>query len=72
MKNYNPLEPPILFYEDNMSLRDYFAIKVMQGLITLDIETTKILSNPEGRNIMEWIASDSYKFADAMLKAREK
>lgn len=44
-----------------MTLRDYFAAKAMQGLLagttTSDVEI---------------ITRDSYKVADAMLKAREK
>jgi vacuolar-type H+-ATPase catalytic subunit A/Vma1 len=44
-----------------MTLRDYFAAKAMQGLLT----STRI-SKPD------WIANDSYEMADAMLKAREK
>jgi hypothetical protein len=56
---------------DGMSLRDYFAAKAMQGLISAhnesgewtgagDIEMNKIM------------AETAYSVADAMLKAREK
>ena len=44
-----------------MSLRDYFAAKAMQGLCAC----------PDCVNFKS-IASDSYKQADAMLKAREE
>ena len=46
--------------ETGMSLRDYFAAKAMQGLCAC----------PDCVNFKS-IASDSYKQADAMLKARE-
>lgn len=43
-----------------MTLRDYFAAKAMQGLIA------------EGATGYEDIAFFAYKYADAMLKAREE
>lgn len=46
----------------NMDLRDYFAAKAMQALIAS--------SKWEG-GISSYI-SDSYKIADAMMKAREQ
>ena len=45
-----------------MSLRDYIATKVIQGLLT---------ENPDGGSY-KYYAAVSYKFADAMLKEREK
>jgi len=49
--------------DDGMDLRDYFAAKAMQGL----------LSDPRWRNNMDFedTAVAAYKQADAMLKARE-
>ena len=46
--------------KDGMTLRDYFAAKAMQGLLA----GTKTGSATV-------LATDSYKMADAMLKARE-
>jgi len=47
-----------------MTLRDYFAAKVMQGLLA------GLLAY--GHDIMwDEIAEDAYRQADAMLKARE-
>ena len=60
-KNNNPLTHP---YQDGMDLRDYFAIKYVNGII----------SNPDF-NIMtsfEELAKTGYNLADAMMKAREK
>jgi hypothetical protein len=43
-----------------MTLRDYFAAKAMQGLLSSDVNAK-----------LEDFAKQSYKVADAMLKARE-
>jgi hypothetical protein len=48
--------------ESGMDLRDYFAAKVLQGL----------LADYSQRNTMENFARESYELADAMMKAREK
>jgi hypothetical protein len=49
--------------EGGMTLRDYFAAKVMQGLLaSLPSDTTLYVSN-----VAKW----SYEMADAMLKARQ-
>jgi hypothetical protein len=45
--------------EKGMTLRDYFAAKVMQGMLT----------RPESITLID-DASFAYKMADAMLKAR--
>ena len=45
--------------DKGMTLRDYFAAKAMQGMIT-----RRILNNYEDALI-------AYKMADAMMKARE-
>lgn len=46
--------------ERGMTLRDYFAAKAMQALITC------------GSSIEQVVAQEAYTFADAMLKAREQ
>jgi hypothetical protein len=51
-------------YSLGMTLRDYFAAKAMSALLRLEI-------NKEGWATVHGIASDAYKVADAMLKARE-
>ena len=43
-----------------MTLRDYFAAKVMQGLLASEVTAP-----------MQEFAIRAYKMADAMLKARE-
>ena len=47
---------------ETISLRDYFAAKAMQGILT----------DPEIVMGATEIANLSYKYADAMLKAREQ
>lgn len=67
---------PTYFTEDHalsMNLRDYFAAKAMQGLISA---TTK-MNFSDGQFIVDVMDEDhmtkvAYKHADAMLKAREE
>jgi len=47
---------------EGMTLRDYFAAKVMQGLLATDIDC--------GPKYAQIIADNAYGLADAMLKAR--
>lgn len=51
-----------------MSLRDYFAAKAMQGIITT--AAAPILTSLAGLD--DDIAKTAYEMADAMLRAREK
>lgn len=55
------------FFYEGMTMRDYFAAKAMQGMI----------SNPSmwdliNVNHAKLIADDAYLLADAMLKARSE
>lgn len=50
--------------EFDMTLRDYFAAKAMQGQINNPLK----LGNDEAHRL---IAERAYRIADAMLKARE-
>ena len=43
-----------------MTLRDYFAAKAMQGMLA------------DGRTGDEYVSNLAYRYADAMLKAREQ
>ena len=59
-----------------MALRDYFAAKAMQGIVSsIDGEDNyrrlRGHAAAAGLSVSEWIARDAYKQADAMLKARE-
>jgi len=47
--------------DDGMDLRDYFAAKAMQGFLT-----------ESGDVIFDSLAIESYRVADAMMKARNE
>ncbi|MBT0363626.1 hypothetical protein [Morganella morganii] len=54
--------------DPGMTLRDYFAAKAMQGIITT--AAAPILTSLAGLD--DDIAKTAYELADAMLRAREK
>lgn len=61
-----PVEDTQQFSDSGMTLRDYFAAKAMQAII----------SNPQmvdcfHESTPEWISRNSYLQADAMMKARQ-
>ena len=60
-------EPEQQIHRWGMELRDYFAAKAMQGICAGRDEAGTLVSHG-----YEWIASESYKIADAMMKAREQ
>ena len=49
-------------WDDGMSLRDYFAAKAMQGILSSDAEGVDFV----------YIASSAYRLADAMIAERKK
>lgn len=52
-----------MYASEGMTLRDYFAAKTLQGILSSgNLQTVNF----------EKIAKDSYAMADAMLKAREQ
>ena len=59
-----------------MTLRDYFAAKAMQGIVSsidgeANYQRLRGHATDAGLSVSEWIARDAYKQADAMIKARE-
>jgi hypothetical protein len=50
-------------YQLGMTLRDYFAAKVIQGIVSHDPTFSQ--------KFVDLAAKDAYVYADAMLKARE-
>lgn len=59
-------------HQRGMSLRDYFAAKAMQSIINnykTRSDSEKFIEDREF--FYDIIAEESYKLADAMLKARE-
>ena len=62
---------------NGMTLRDYFAAKAMQGAIT-GLASNKEMAmlaqhawKKAGKTDYEYITNQAYKYADAMMKARE-
>jgi hypothetical protein len=53
-----------------MSLRDYFAAKAMQGLLSNPELAGEILKNGVERGF--WIEESAYAWADGMIAEREK
>lgn len=51
--------------QEGMSLRDYFAAKAMQGILANQGQLDVI-----NESALLWVTADSYRLADAMLKAR--
>jgi hypothetical protein len=54
-----------------MTLRDYFAAKAMQGLISCP-DWRESAGEDVGMDASDYTASAAYMMADAMLKARER
>lgn len=52
-------------HDFGMTMRDYFAAKAMQGMCAT-------LGEVNGEPFWTVLASDAYKIADAMLRAREE
>jgi hypothetical protein len=58
-----------LNYSKGMTLRDYFAAKAMQGLLSNPKLQNEILK--QGGCHSGWIETSAWAFADEMLKARK-
>ena len=58
--------------EHGMTLRDYFAAKAMQAM--LSAYPCQAIGDIEGGIQADWhdLASDAYEMANAMMKAREQ
>lgn len=56
-------------HQTGMTLRDYFAAKAMQAIVTIADQLTAKDGSPVNE---DHCASQAYHLADAMLKARNK
>lgn len=73
------IRTPMEYGEGGMSLRDYIATKAMQAeIITSCSDATPKSADAlveaaceAGRDVLDHIALNAYKMADAMLRARE-
>ena len=54
-----------------MTLRDYFAAKAMQAMLSQDLELSQDLDYHQRYKFFD-LADYSYRCADAMIKAREQ
>ncbi len=54
-------------YAKDMTLRDYFAAKAMEGMIGLWSENSRHLKS--GQTLADFVAEQAYAYADAMLEA---
>ncbi|WP_272659239.1 hypothetical protein [Providencia sp. PROV113] len=57
--------PATELHGTGMSLRDYLAAKAMQGILANPGQLDNVTDEAA-----KWVACDSYRMADAMLKAR--
>jgi len=75
-KNYQGVQPIATGYSEGISMRDYFAAKAMQSLITgsfTDVGQKGIEANRgANKNIEDLVVETAYEYSDAMLKAREQ
>jgi hypothetical protein len=60
-----PCEKQTNWTSAGMTLRDYFAAKAMQGILTATLTPNTVWSQDEA-------AETAYNVADAMLKARKE
>ena len=58
-------------YHTGMQLRDYFAAKAMQAILTISRGAVKG-TNEEAVEYLESIPSGAYHIADLMMKERDK
>ena len=58
------------YIQKGMTLRDYFAVNAAQGILSNG--HPHFFGNIEGLIVPDYLAEQSYKIADAMLKEREK
>lgn len=62
---------------ETLTLRDQFAIAAMQGMVATissqyELDRMRGWAKKNGQTLSQFIASDSYKQADAMLAERSK
>jgi len=59
--------------DKGMTLRDYFAAKAFQGLLSIYADgLTSIEKKDKDERFGTWISYVAYKMADEMLRARDK
>jgi hypothetical protein len=66
-----PFSGTTQYAQDGMTLRDYFAAKAMQGLLTIPAKELSNGLSDEYPRLDSYVSYLSFAMADAMLKARE-
>lgn len=56
--------------QDGMTVREYAAIKALQGILANPVKTNELLIKQ--KHIYQSLTSEAVKFADAILKELEK
>ena len=74
--NWQKIAPMSNGYNEGMELRDYFAARAMQGYISArgwhpDFTYPADFNFDAGKRAADAVAVSAYKWADAMLKARQ-
>lgn len=57
----------------SMLLRDYIAIQILPTSMTMTVEMLEVTgADVSGEKLREAVCSDCYRWADLMIKVREK
>ena len=62
--------PDNAFFQEGMTLRDYFAAKAMQGMLAYPGDEQR--GSHHNNNDYDGVSSMAYAYAEAMLEARNK
>lgn len=62
--------PPAVIQKGEMSLRDYFAAAVAQGICSRPPSELFEEASAGSKSVKTYVADSSYSIADALLKAR--
>ena len=70
--NWQKIAPMANGYNEGMTLRDYFAAKAMQAMLSSpELLVVVTADQLVGENAKERVSNVSFAYADAMMKARE-
>ena len=58
--------------QQGMDLRDYFAAKAMQGMVTWTLKDMVKNANAFGEEPVDYLVRNAYSIADAMLEVRKE
>jgi len=69
--NWTQIAPYSSGYNEGMTLRDYFAAKAMQAMLSSPEFLVVVTADQAiGNNARERVSNVSFAYADAMMKAR--